>query len=489
MRILVTGGTGVIGNGVIPELLRRKHEVRLLSRHAQEDARQWHGVEPFAGDVADPSSLRGAADGCDAILHIAGIAEEHPPETTFAKINVGGTRNMLDLAAAANVRRFVFISSLGAERGTSEYHRSKLEAEQLVRAADREWLILRPGAVYGPGDEVISLLFKMVRTLPALAVLDDGKQEFQPVWYEDLAKAIATAIERDDLSRQIFEIAGTERTSMHDVIERIGRITDRDPALVPVPMPLASLAVKLASFASVPVPADENKLAMLRDHNVIPDGAENGLTLLGVTATPLDEGLRKLADAMPEQLPDEGVGAMHHKRFWADIRGTAHTAESLLTLVRERAPEIMPIEFETEPGTPQRLDYGATLTARIPGRGNIQIRVEVVEARRVVMATIEGHPLAGIVQFSTSPIDGGVRFAIDLWTRASNFFDLVALNTVGAPMQDANWREVTKGVVAASGGTNEEGVQALNEKLDEDEATEVESRIREMVNARKRDES
>ena len=91
MKILVTGGTGVIGEGVIPELLQRGHSVRLLSRHAEDDARQWRGVEPFPGNVTEPSSLSGAANGCDAVVHIAGIAVEDPPKLTFASVNVDGT--------------------------------------------------------------------------------------------------------------------------------------------------------------------------------------------------------------------------------------------------------------------------------------------------------------------------------------------------------------------------------------------------------------
>ena len=81
MKILVTGGTGVIGAGVVPELLTRGHAVRLLSRHARQDAQQWEGVEPFNGNVADAASLTGSANGCDAVVHIAGIAMERRAST------------------------------------------------------------------------------------------------------------------------------------------------------------------------------------------------------------------------------------------------------------------------------------------------------------------------------------------------------------------------------------------------------------------------
>lgn len=473
MKILVTGGTGVIGEGVIPELLQRGHSVRLLSRHADDDAKQWPGVEPSPGNVTEPSSLNGAASGCDAIMHIAGIAFEDPPKLTFASVNVDGTRNMLDEAKRAGVKRFIYVSSLGADVGESAYHRSKLEAEQLVEASGLDWTIVRPGNVYGPGDEVMSRILKMVRALPAVPVIDSGNQEFQPIWHEDLAKVLATAAERNDLGRQILEAAGTEITTMNDVIERFREITGRSPVTVPVPSAVAQFGV------------DENMLTMLREKNVV--RGQSATEILGIEPKPLDEGLRLLADALKETLPEDGFGALEHKVFFADIRGSRYTPVSLMTLFRERVNEFMPIEFVAEPGAPDRIEKGATLTGSLPLRGNFQVRVEVADPQHVVFATIEGHPLAGIVEFTASEQDGALRFAIDTWTRASNFLDWIAVRTVGAPAQDANWRAVVQRIIDASGGTSD-GVQQEKERLDEDAAARVEERVKSLVFERKRED-
>lgn len=483
MKILVTGGTGVIGEGAVPELLSRGHAVRLLSRHAKEDAQQWSGVEPFAGDVSDASSITGAADGCDVVLHIAGIAAEHPPEVTFANVNVGGTRNLLAEATRANVKRFVFVSSLGADTGKSDYHQSKREAEQLVQQSSLDWTIVRPGNVYGPGDEVISLLLKMVRTLPAVPVIDNGDQKFQPLWHEDLAKVLAAAAERVDLSGKILEAAGPDVTSTNDLLRRFAEITGRSPLKIPVPSAFASLAAKLTP---VDLPVDENKLTMLEETNVV--HGQNALELLGIDGTPLDRGLQQLADALPEALPEEGVGAMEHKQFRAEIRGSRYTAATLMTLFKEHINDFMPIEFVAEPGAPHRVEKGVTMTGSLPLRGNFQVRVEVAEPTHVVFATIEGHPLSGIVEFTTTELAGGVTFAIDVYARASNFFDWVAAKTVGAPAQNANWRTVVQRVIDASGGTSE-GVYEEKERLSDEEAEQVEKRVRGLVQQRKREET
>src|SRR6476620_966617 len=143
MRVLVTGGTGVVGVGTVTELVRRGHSVVLVSRHADRDARQWaDGVTPWPGDVARAGTLEGATDGCDVVLHMVGIVDESD-EATFEAVNVNGTANMIAETERAKVGRFIFVSSLGAPRGESDYHRSKREAEEKVRKFRGAWTICR----------------------------------------------------------------------------------------------------------------------------------------------------------------------------------------------------------------------------------------------------------------------------------------------------------------------------------------------------------
>ena len=113
MKVLVTGGTGVVGKAAVDCLLHAGHTVRLLSRHADADARQWKaGVEPHTGDVGSESAILGAADGCDAVLHVAGIVSESPPDVTFQTVNVDGTRRLCREAVPVGVMRLIFGSSL-----------------------------------------------------------------------------------------------------------------------------------------------------------------------------------------------------------------------------------------------------------------------------------------------------------------------------------------------------------------------------------------
>ncbi len=492
MRILVTGGTGTVGEATVTELARRGHQVRLLSRHATEEAEAWpFGVEGVDADVADPAQVRGAADGCDAVLHMAAVVKESPPAATFQRVNVEGTRNVLAEAARAGARRLVYVSSLGADTGESDYHRSKREAEQLVARWEGEWTIARAGNVYGPGDEVISLLLLWVRTLPAVPVIDDGDQPFQPVWSEDLAVALANCVERDDLARRVLELTGEERTSMNDVVRRLGEVVGREPIHLPVPRLLAELGLKALKQLGVDPPVDEGQLTMLKEGSVIDDPARNALVSeLGVRPLPLAEGLRRLVDRQPEQLPEEGVGTLERKRFWADVTGTSRTAEEAMRDLAARFQEITPwlMDLDAEPGSPHAVTEGVALTMELPMRGRVQVRVVEVTPTRITLVTLRGHMLAGYVQFEAEPRAGGFRFEVRTVDRASSALDWIALHPIGGRVQDANWTALVEHVVEASGGTAPDGVQDEHEKLDDEAAAEAERWIAHAVRMRRRRE-
>lgn len=492
MRVLVTGGTGVVGRATVDALLARGHEVRLFSRHAQDDTAEWpHRVEPYPGDVANEVEVRGAADGCDAVVHLTGIVAESPPEVTFENVNVLGTAHLVREAERARVRRFIYVSSLGAEQGTSPYHQSKRRAEEIARTFAGDWLIVRPGNVYGRGDEQISLVLQMVRSLPAVPVIEGGDRPFQPIWAGDAGLALAMAVERDDLANRVLEVAGPDRTTYQDLVRRLARITGRDPMLLPVPVSIASFALRAAGMFGVDVPVDAGQLTMLSEGNVIslPDG--NALTaVLGIPGTSLEDGLRLLADSQPESLPEEGVGALKRKRFWADIAGSQLGSEELFQHFVSHFAECTPwhVGVGAEPGTPVVPKLGATLTLSLPIRGNAQIRIVELEPAKMTVVTVAGHPLAGAVRFLAEERAELVRFEIQLYDRASNVVDWVVMNPIGGRLQNATWRETVEHVVNESGGSAFGGIQFESATLDEDQAREVNAWLERLITARHREE-
>jgi len=492
MRVLVTGGTGVVGRSTVTALLQRGHTVQLLSRHARRDAEQWsHGVHPIIGNVAEANSIVGAADGCDAVLHLTAIVDEHGTQT-LQRVNVDGTRNVVAEAERAGLRKFVFVSSLGAERGESAYHRSKRQAEARVREFRGAWTIVRPGSVYGPGDEQISLLLRMVRTLPVLPVIGDGDQRFQPIWHEDLAEALAMAVQRDDLAGEALDVAGGELTSQSDLIGRLARITGRDVPRVGIPVLLAKLSARVAAAIGVDVPFNDSQMKMLTEGNQITPGRENALfSVLRLEPTPLDGGLRRLADAQEEQLPEDGVGPLRRKRFWVDILGSGMSPERLMAHVREHFGDLMAsfIDTRAESAATPAIVEGATLTLNVPLRGHIQVRVAESEERVFTIVTLAGHPLAGAVRFLSEARGHDVRFELQLYDRAATVVDYLMMRTLGERIQDASWRELVLNVVRASGGSAPAGVHADSDALDDAQAERIEEWLRDLVMERKREEA
>lgn len=493
MRVLMTGGTGVIGSPVVSGLLERGHTVRLFSRGAERDAQAFAGrVEIHPGSISDGDAVRGAAEECDAVLHIAGIVSEDPPEITFRKVNVEGTANLLREAERAGVTRFIYISSLGADRGASDYHRSKHEAEGLVQAFPGSWLILRPGNVYGPGDAVISTLLQMVRVLPAIPTIGAGDDPFQPIYASDLASAIIAALEEPGFERQILELAGAEVTTMNGLLEVMAEITGKDPPRFPLPNKVLEAGAVLAGSLGIDLPISHDVLTMLQEENVIGSGGRNALIdLFGIQPTPLRIGLERLAEALPERLPSQGVGSLDRHRYWADIRGARMQADELFSIVCREFGQLAPeqlLRVDPEGRGSADLVEGETLTLAIPLRGTIQVRVEEVAERAATSVTLEGHPLSGMIRFLVrEPEPGTLRFEVRSYFRGSNQIDRAIMSSVGGALQGATWRSMVEAVVARSGGQIVDGVHADQQPLSDEEARHVENWVEELVLRRKRE--
>lgn len=160
MTIAVTGGTGFVGSHVLDLAVQAGHEIQALTRRPQP-ARP--GVRWVEGSLSDPEALRALVTGCTSVVHIAGVLTARDP-ADFEKGNVEGTLAMLAAATAAGITRFVHVSSLAArEPQLSNYGASKARSEELVERSGLDWVIVRPPAVYGPGDKETLELFRMAK--------------------------------------------------------------------------------------------------------------------------------------------------------------------------------------------------------------------------------------------------------------------------------------------------------------------------------------
>lgn len=159
-HIAITGGTGFVGRAVLQEAAARGIGVTALARQIplQNDAATW-----VQGRLDDAGSLIRLVDGATVVIHIAGLTNSRDPRA-FAAANIEGTAHMIAACKAANVARFVFVSSLAARKPElSAYGASKAEAEILVKQSGLNWTIIRPPGVYGPYDVDYLEMFKSAK--------------------------------------------------------------------------------------------------------------------------------------------------------------------------------------------------------------------------------------------------------------------------------------------------------------------------------------
>jgi len=191
MKLALTGGTGFVGSHVIDAALTAGHSVLALTRRPQEPR---PGLSWIDGPLSDTACLRKLIDDSDAVIHVAGVLKARDA-AAFEEGNVAGTLAMLAAATAGGTKRFVHLSSLAArEPQISLYGASKAKAEQLVERSGLDWVIVRPPAVYGPGDKETFDLFRMAR----------GGQIFMP------PAGKLSLIHVDDLARLLLVLAAPD---------------------------------------------------------------------------------------------------------------------------------------------------------------------------------------------------------------------------------------------------------------------------------------
>ena len=214
--ILVAGGTGFVGTKVAHALRAAELPVRVLARkpEKQDQLRAW-GCEIVQGDLTDPDSLRRAAEGCDTVVHLVAILLGSPE--AFERIMVQGTRDLVEAAKGAGVKRVVLMSALGTEEGheVTPYYHSKWEEEQAVKYSGLEHVIFRPSFVFGSDGGILAQQIRIVRYSPVTPIL--SRHRMQPVWVDDVAAFFTAAVSTGEAANRTFDLGGPDRLTWADL--------------------------------------------------------------------------------------------------------------------------------------------------------------------------------------------------------------------------------------------------------------------------------
>ena len=262
MRILVTGGRGLLGGAVVRELVQRGHAVTSFQR---TPAGHGPDVREVLGDITDADALLRAANGQEAVVHLAARVSMVGPWDAFASVNIGGTRNVLDAALASGVHSLVHVSSpsvahageplVGAlaepadpRHARGRYARSKAEAELMALAADGATMAVtavRPHLVWGPGDtQLIGRIAERARA-GRLVLIDDGAALIDTTYIDNAAEALAQAVERcrlDEVRGQAFVVSNGQPRTVAELVSRIAMAAGAPPPRRHVPYPAARAA-------------------------------------------------------------------------------------------------------------------------------------------------------------------------------------------------------------------------------------------------------
>jgi NADH dehydrogenase len=298
--ILVTGGTGFVGSHLIKRMRQENLLVRAMVRNpAKATGLLDLGVEVVPGDVSDKASLEKAVQGVERVVHLVGIIQE-APGATFQSVHVDGTRNLVEEARKAGVRHFLFQSALGTRANAeSKYHRTKWEAEELVRGSGIPSTVLRPSLIYGPGDQFTIRLSEMIRLSPVLPIIGSGSSRVQPIFINDVVACIVKAVTSEAYLTELYELGGPEQLTYEEVTRAIAAVLGVSRPALHLPLLFMRPLARVMETILPKAPITLDQLIMLQEDTVC--SMKDIRDAFGIEPVPFQQGLSTFLSKRAEQ--------------------------------------------------------------------------------------------------------------------------------------------------------------------------------------------
>jgi 2-alkyl-3-oxoalkanoate reductase len=268
MKYLVTGATGFLGGRILKTLAAQGNSTRALVRPQSNLTSLPHsGVELVKGDLRDPTTLRAALTGVDIVLHCAATVGERGQPAEFRETNVHGTQNLVRTAGEVGVGRVVIFSSLSVfgikdHNGTREdaplakcgdpYADSKVDEERVLGpflgGTQPEVTILRPGIVYGPGDQkFVPKIAAAVRS-GRFAFIGDGSGILNLIYVDDVVQVALLAATAPMATGRSYNLTDGSRTTLREFVNEVAVLCDAPAPTKSISVPVARIAAAVGEF-------------------------------------------------------------------------------------------------------------------------------------------------------------------------------------------------------------------------------------------------
>lgn len=290
--ITVFGGTGFLGRRLVQRLVAEGVTVRVAVRHPDPADRALRTtgsdqIMPFGADVRNRAAVAAAVAGADAVVNAVSAYVEKG-DVTFEAVHEQGAEMVAREAASAGVARHVLVSGIGSDPGSGfPYIRARGRGELVVREAFPGATIVRPGAMFGPGDALFGTLADLARLFPVLPLIGGGHTRLQPVYVQDVAEAVARILADHRTAGHIYELAGPGVYKMRELVEITLRLVGKRRLLAPFPFAVAAIQARLFELLPSP-PLTTGQVDLLRADNVV-SGALPGFQELGIEPKRVEE--------------------------------------------------------------------------------------------------------------------------------------------------------------------------------------------------------
>jgi uncharacterized protein YbjT (DUF2867 family) len=271
--IFITGSTGFVGRHLAKRLSTEGEHPRCLAR-SREKAQQvlpLDQVELAVGDTTNPTSLAPAMQGIDTIVHTAFITADQKESrgASYYGVNVEGTRNVVEAAKQAGVKKIIVVSGLGTKPDKpGSYMQGRYLAEQAVKESGLQWSILQPSILFGAHAAFFKGLADLIRMAPVVPVVGNSRLKFQPIWVEDVVTCLTKIIREPERNNKTYVIGGPDYFTYGEILDLLARALGKKRLNVPVPIPFVRLGAAVMQTVLPKPPITTAALTLFHFDNI-----------------------------------------------------------------------------------------------------------------------------------------------------------------------------------------------------------------------------